>query len=79
LLTKGQTIGKKALKIKVVTTEGELPPAFPHFAKRYAVFYGLGYIPYVGNLLSFINLALIFDKRKLAGHDRFAGTKVVEN
>lgn len=76
LLSKGQTIGKKVLKIKIVDMEENLP-TLNHFLKRYGMYFGLGQIPIAGPFLSIINILFIFGKEKRCGHDYFAKTKVV--
>lgn len=77
LARSGQTLGKIALKIKVVDLNGEIPKINPHFLKRYAMYFLLGQIPVIGQLLSTINILFIFSKEKQCLHDRFASTRVV--
>lgn len=77
LSQKGQTIGKRLLNIKIVTLAGELPDVKQHLLKRYGVYFLLGYIPFIGQLLSTINILMIFGKQKRCGHDLAAGTAVV--
>lgn len=80
LLSKsGQTIGKRALGIKIVTLTGELPKIKDHLLKRYGVYFLQGQIPIIGQLLSFINIVLIFGSQKRCGHDLLAGTTVVNS
>lgn len=80
LLSKsGQTIGKRALGIKIVTLSGELPEIKEHLLKRYGVYLLLGQIPIIGQFLSFINILLIFGSQKRCGHDLLAGTIVVNS
>lgn len=73
----GQTIGKKALGIKIVTLSGELPSVKDHLIKRYGVYLIIGQIPVVGSLLSIVNILFIFGKDKRCVHDLIAGTSVV--
>jgi uncharacterized RDD family membrane protein YckC len=77
LLKKGQTIGKRALGIKIVTLSDELPSFKKHLLKRYGLYFALGHIPLIGQLLSTINVLIIFSKQKRCGHDIVADTKVV--
>lgn len=75
----GQTLGKKALRIKVVTMKNMKPDLATLIVKRYLSFAICGEIPVVGNALSTINILLIFGNNKRCGHDYIAGTKVVES
>ncbi|HAG94693.1 MAG: hypothetical protein CMK83_22450 [Pseudomonadales bacterium] len=77
LLESGQTVGKKALGIKIVDLEGELPSVQQHLLVRYAVYFGLGYIPMVGGLLSLVNVLFVFRGDKRCLHDLAAKTMVV--
>ncbi|GGY72010.1 hypothetical protein GCM10011613_16170 [Cellvibrio zantedeschiae] len=79
LATKGQTIGKKIIGIKIVDLNGDLPKIQTHLLKRYAVYFILGLIPTVGAFLSFLNILFIFGKEKRCVHDYIAGTKVVNS
>ena len=77
LLKNGQTLGKKALDIKIVDLEGRLPSVQKHLLARYAVYFIPGQIPFVGQFLSIINILFIFGNEKRCIHDYVAGTKVV--
>ena len=62
LFTRGQTIGKFLLKTKIVDLEGNLP-FFPKLIiLRYAVIWLLTMIPYIGWLIGFCGVLLIFGK-----------------
>jgi uncharacterized RDD family membrane protein YckC len=78
LMKSGQTIGKKMLGIKIVDMDGNLPSFSKHLIKRYAMHFGLGYIPVVGQILSLISILFVFGKDARCGHDYLAGTKVVD-
>lgn len=77
LKTAGQTIGKKIVKIKVVTLDNDLPTLGNHFLKRYLVYFLPGQVPVIGQLFSLVNILFIFGKSKRCVHDYAAGTKVV--
>lgn len=79
LLNDGQTIGKKALGIKIVDLDGALPDVKQHLVKRYAVYFIPGQIPIIGQLFSMINILFVFGKEKRCVHDIVAGTKVVNS
>lgn len=76
LLRDGQSWGKKAVNIKIVTAD-EQHADFAVLAKRYGFYWLTAYIPIIGGLLSFMNIVFIFSKTKRCIHDRIADTKVV--
>jgi uncharacterized RDD family membrane protein YckC len=76
----GQTIGKRIMKIKVVTLPDRGPMTGGAAAKR-AVAYGLvPQVPLIGGAFSLLNsLWLLWDKpNRQCLHDKFAGTVVVK-
>jgi len=77
LRTEGKTIGKRVMGIKIVTLDDQLPDVKQHLVKRYAVYFLLGQIPFIGQLLSLLNILLIFGKESRCGHDMVAGTRVI--
>jgi len=67
----GQTIGKKAMKIKVVTYDGKTPTMFTFFLREI-----------IGKFISAVILLIgyfmvIWDPKKQALHDKIANTYVV--
>lgn len=67
----GQTIGKKAMNIKVVTYEGKTPTMFAFFLRDI-----------VGKIVSTITffigyLMVLWDPKKQSLHDKIAGTYVI--
>jgi uncharacterized RDD family membrane protein YckC len=67
----GQTLGKKALGIRVISLEG-----------GGSIGYGRAFIRYIGRIVSGIVLLLgylwmLWDKEKQTWHDKFAGSVVV--
>ena len=78
LLTKGQTVGKKILHIKIVDLNNNLPTK-THLLKRYFIYFGPSYIPVIGAWLSIIDILFIFGKEKRCVHDLIGKTKVVDN
>ena len=78
LLASGKTIGKRMVGIKIVDLNGNLPTVRGHLLKRYAVYFLPGQIPFIGQLLSLVNVLWIFGQEKRCLHDLVAGTKVVE-
>lgn len=79
LISKGQTLGKKLVGIKIVTLDGSIPSIGGNLVKRYAMYFLPGQIPAVGQLISIINILFIFGKEKRCLHDYVAGTRVVKH
>ena len=77
LLRDGQTVGKKAVGIKIVDN-GDLPVSMSNLLKRYAMYFLPGYIPVVGQLISFVSVLFIFGKEKRCLHDYVGNTKVIQ-
>ncbi len=77
LQTRGQTIGKILLKIRIVGMKSERPGMIKLYLLRYFPFSLIAQIPVVGGLLALINLLFIFGKEQRCLHDRLAGTRVV--
>lgn len=78
LKANGQTVGKKLLKIKIVTVDDRQAQLDDHLLKRYAVYFLPGQVPVVGQLFTIVNLLFIFGKERRCIHDLVGGTKVVK-
>lgn len=78
LSTSGQTIGKKVAKTRIVTMDGRVPSMVDLVGKRYAFFSLIGLIPFVGGLLSLVNILFIFGSERRCLHDLLAGTRVIK-
>jgi len=72
----GQTLGKKAQNIKIVTTAGQHAD-IPVLAKRYGFYWCIPQIPVIGAIINIVNILFIFSKSKRCLHDYVGGTKVV--
>ncbi len=77
LSSSGQTIGKRAAKTKIVTLDGKVPSISDLAGKRYAFMYLIGAIPFVGGIISLVDILFIFGKDRRCIHDLLANTKVV--
>ena len=79
LVTRGQTMGKKFLGIRIVTFEDEANPGFVKvFLLRMLVNGLIGAVPVVGLGYSLVDILFIFRDDKRCIHDLIAGTKVVK-
>lgn len=78
LHTQGQTIGKKLLKIRIVSLDDELLGIGQLYFVRYLTFSLIAQIPLVGALIGIVNVLFIFGQDRRCLHDRLAGTKVIE-
>ncbi len=76
---KGQTLGKMATKIKVVRADNGLVPGWGKSIGRWIIPAALGFVPFVGGLLSIlVYVSLLWDKVRQGWHDKAAGTLVVK-
>jgi len=78
LHNQGQTIGKKLLKIRIVSLDDELLGIGKLYFVRYLTFSLIAQIPIIGALISMVNVLFIFGQDRRCLHDRLAGTKVIE-
>lgn len=73
----GQTLGKKALKIRIVRTSDDRASLGRIFALRMLVPGVIGAVPIVGPFFSLADVLFIFGEQRRCIHDYFADTKVV--
>jgi len=74
----GQTLGKKALGIRIVSLDNSLPSLQTLLVQRYLPISLVSIIPFVGSFLPLIDGLFIFRDDKRCIHDLIAGTKVVK-
>ncbi len=74
----GQTIGKRVAKIRVVTMSGDIPTFGDQAIKRYGFMQLIAIIPFVGTLLSLVNILFIFRADRRCIHDLVANTRVIK-
>jgi len=77
LYMKGQTLGKKIMKIKIIQLNGELPPLFKIYGIRYFAINLIYSIPIIGTLFQIVDVLFIFRNDRRCIHDFLAGTKVI--
>lgn len=74
----GQTIGKRIAKTRIVSVNDEkILPLRKVFVFRYLPFSVVSQIPFIGGLLSIVNVLFIFREDRRCVHDLVAGTKVI--
>lgn len=79
LVTRGQTIGKRVLGVRIVSFENEANPGFVKvFLLRGVVPALIGSVPYVGWIFTLIDYCFIFRDDRRCLHDLIAGTKVIK-
>ena len=78
LFTRGQTIGKAAVKTKIVDLSGNIPNFGKLLVLRYLVLGLVGQIPFIGSLAGLVNVLFIFGKKRRCVHDYMAGTIVID-
>ena len=74
----GQTIGKRAVGIKVVQTDGRRCELWRFIFLRYGVTTMLGAIPLVGAFVGIVDPLMIFGQEQRCLHDLIANTIVVQ-
>ncbi len=80
LFHNGQILGKKVLKIRIVTADvGVHPSLLQHFLLRGPIIFVLSLIPVIGQLFATIDTLCIFREDRRCIHDLLAGTKVVND
>jgi len=77
VIRNGQTIGKRALGIKVVRLDGSPIGLGRSFWLRNVVPGLLGAIPFFGALVSLVDILMIFGEDRRCLHDKIADTKVI--
>lgn len=78
LSTRGQTIGKALLQMRIVRDEDESKAGFIKAVVLRGLVPGLlGTLPYVGAFFTIANIFFIFRADKRCLHDHIAGTKVI--
>jgi uncharacterized RDD family membrane protein YckC len=74
----GQTLGKRALRTRVVTAYGRAPISGSTAAKRSAVYALVPAVPVLGGLFGLLNeMWLLWDSRRQCLHDKVARTIVI--
>lgn len=74
----GQTLGKKALGIRMVDLAGEKPGLARLAGLRFLLMQVFYSVPVAGGLVALLDCLMIFGKEKRCLHDRIAGTRVVK-
>ena len=74
-----QTWGKKIVGIRIAMMDGSQAPFGTIILKRYLPVNVVGSLPFLGPILSLLNVLLIFRADKRCGHDLIAGTQVLKN
>lgn len=79
LATQGQSIGKKVMKVRIVSAEtGQIITLQDLAAKRYAPVFLATQVPFIGGLFGLADCLLIFRDDRRCIHDLIANTKVVK-
>ena len=73
----GQTVGKRALRIRVVDLAGNKPNLWTLYVVRHLAFIAVMELPYVGLLIALVDSLAIFGPGRRCLHDYLAGTWVV--
>ncbi|HJV94825.1 MAG TPA: RDD family protein [Albitalea sp.] len=77
LATRGQTVGKMLLGIRIVRSDGERASFGRLVGLRYGVGFLINAIPFIGGLYGLVDSLLIFRESRQCLHDNIADTIVV--
>ena len=77
IATRGQSIGKMLLRMRIVDMDGNRSPFVRAAVVRTWVFLALFQIPVVGQFIHIADVLCIFGRERRCLHDMLAGTKVV--
>ena len=79
LVTRGQTLGKRCLGLRIVNFDNEANPGLVKaFLLRALVPAFIGAVPYLGFLFAITDCCFIFRQDRRCIHDIIAGTKVIK-
>jgi len=79
LHTRGQSVGKRLLKIRIVRSSGERATLSRIIFARYLPTQAVGIVPFIGMLYPLIDILFIFGDSRQCLHDRIADTIVVKD
>ncbi|QEG21823.1 RDD family protein [Mariniblastus fucicola] len=77
LAKQGQTIGKLAMKTRILGDDNQLVPLGRLFLMRYLWLWLITIIPVIGGLIGLVNAVSIFGADRKCLHDKVASTKVI--
>ena len=77
LSTRGQTLGKRWMKIKVIKLDGANPGFVGAVLLRVIVNGVISAVPYLGGIYGLVDILFIFREDRRCVHDLIAGTRVV--
>jgi uncharacterized RDD family membrane protein YckC len=78
LSTRGQTLGKKWMKIRIIKLDGANPGFVGAVLLRAIVNGIISAIPYLGGIYGLVDILFIFREDRRCIHDMIAGTRVVK-
>ena len=78
LLSRGQTVGKLALGIRIVRSDGSAASLGRLLGLRYGVGWALAIVPILGQIFGIVDALLIFRQSRRCLHDNIADTIVVK-
>lgn len=74
----GQTIGKRAMGLAIVTLEGRVPPFYVLAIHRYMTQWAMGFVPGVSALLRLTDWLFVLRQDRRCIHDHLAKTRVID-
>ncbi len=77
LHTRGQTLGKMVMKIRIVRVDGVATTGWDTIGKRLLPLWLVQMIPVIGSFLGLLDVLFIFRQDRRCLHDMIAGTEVI--
>jgi uncharacterized RDD family membrane protein YckC len=77
LHTRGQTLGKMVMKIRIVRVDGVATTGWDTIGKRLLPLWLVQMIPVIGSFLGLLDVLFIFRQDRRCLHDMVAGTEVI--
>jgi uncharacterized RDD family membrane protein YckC len=79
IATSGQSLGKRWKQIRIVLDDGTAPGFWRGVVLRSWVLMLFRFIPLLGNVISLVDILMIFGAGNRCLHDRLAGTRVIKD
>ena len=79
LVARGQSLGKRIAKNRVVRLDGSAPGFVHGVLLRNWLFFGVSAFPGVGTIANFVDIGMIFRADRRTARDHLAGTRVIRS
>ena len=79
LVARGQSLGKRIAKTRVVRLDGSAPGFVHGVLLRNWLFFGVSALPGVGTIANLVDVGMIFRADRRTARDHIAGTRVIRS